>query len=1182
MATSSTALQQTTNFGIQNWQAFYQAFNNPDLASYDFETLRQSMINYLQQYNPENFNDYTSSSEYMALVDIIAYMGQALSYRFDLNARENFISTAQTRASVTNLANLVNYQPSRNLAANGYLKFLSISANDEIYDSFGNNLNGQVINWNDSSNLNWQDQWNSIVNAVLINSQTVGNPGNSQSINGILYSEYALSCPPEQASPYNFTATIDNNTTSFQLVNPTSVGESYIYEVDPYNSEATFNLLYETDGQGYNSPNTGFFFYFKQGSLSTQSFNFTNALPNTSLSLGITGINNTDVWLYAANSDGSYTQWTQVPAIYGENTAFNNLPGTEKTIFSIENGSNDTITLVFGDGVFGAIPQGNFICYARSSNGLVYRINPSEMSDITLSIPYLSKTSRTQYFTVTASLLYTVGNSAATESLANIKLKAPQSFYSQNRMVNGQDYNSFPFTQYSSILQIKAVNRTSSGVSRYLDVVDPTGKYSSTNVFCDDGFIYLDSGIITNNFTFSNLNNLAAIVQTQIANTIADSTMLSFIFNNYPSFSIPTASIVGTYGQQVGSVAQWNLTLTDNTSGSGYLGNVAADSVSINAVMTINDAAFANASTANASVLVPGAVLSFIPPANYWFDTNNNLVLATTASPGLNQKNIIYATIVGTPTNAGLGNSLSMNGVNVDGTGAILLNEKVPTGALLNAILPYYAPVLPANIIQNLITYISNQQAVALQYNPWLVGNQAASMWSLVPSPNFPLNFNPATSGSTFVAPVGSTLPILPATNNWLLSFIPGTGTNSFIMYQQSNAYYFGSEKQTSFYLDANAKVYDPINATTLSDQISILSTNSAASSTPNLGLPQNINVDIFGTVNEINGTIDSSRVAIQYAGLESVGFPANPTFFTDCVGLNPAANLFYIFFVTNNTENTTTLIPSGPEAVVIVANPSTITNNLYSYANGSILYSISNRSFYQISRIGNVATKSPLNNPGDVLTYSCFLGRQNLKFQYQHNAADNRRIDPSPANIIDIYCLDSSYAIAYQQWVTDITGQVAEPAPPSTETLTNDFAELNNYKMISDQLVFNSAQFVPLFGNKADPSQQATFVVVANQNIPVSAGEIASQIITHVNNFFAIGNFSFGQTFYWSQLSNYVLTQMGTLINAVHLVPTAGNLNYGALEQITCNPYEIFINCATVQNVSVVTSLNNLNLRIS
>jgi len=1134
--------QITTTFGMQDWQTFYTSMGSPDLSSFDFSTLRKSFINYLQLKNPENFNDFIESSEFVSLVDLIAFMGQSMSFRFDMNTRENFLSTAQSRNSINYLANLVNYVPSRNLAANGFLKITNISINDNIFDSLGNNLNGIIINWNDRTNRNWQDQWNSILNAVLTSSQTIGNPGNTNTINGINYSEYGIGVPTSQPPPYAFNAMIDNSSMNFEAVNPTSIGESYIYEVAP-NDSSTFNLLYENDSEGFSSQNTGYFLYFKQGTLSSQTFSMSSALPNTTVSLSQTGVNNSDVWLYKVNGDGSLTEWTQVQSIYGENTTFNNLSSSNQTIFSITNQSNDSITLVFGDGVFGAIPSGNFICYMRSSNGLTYQINPVEMSNLSFNISYTSKSNRTQILTVQASLQYTIGNSAGTESLANIKLKAPQNFYSQNRMVNGQDYNSFPFTQYSNLLQVKAINRSSSGVSRYLDVVDPTGKYSSTNVFCDDGFIYIDPSIITNNYTYANQNALASIVENQISTIVASSNILSFIFNNYDITS-PTSS------------TKWNLVLTDNTSCSGWISDE-----TLGTLITINDGRFAPLNYS--SILAIGSILKFTAPSGYAFDINNNLV-ANSGSLLINQNSTIYASITNS-INAGIGNSIDMNGVNVDGSGAITISAKIPTGAILSGILPLYNTTLSSSLIQKLINYLIAGNAIALSYNSYNF------VWSI--DNTLPLNYSPATYGTTFIPPYSSSASV---TNDWLLAFVPGSSTNNFTVYQRSNAYYFGSEQQTTFYYDSNAKVYDPVNSTILSDQISILNTNSAPGTILNTGFPENIPVDVYATVNEIDGSINSGQVQIQYADLLSTGIPSDPFFFNQCVSNS------YIFFVTNNSQSTTTLISSGSNQVVIVNVPTDINNNLYSYANGAIIFCISNSQFYKISRVGSVASKSTLNNSGDTLTYSYYRGRQDLKFQYQHNASDSRRIDPSPSNIIDLYCLESSYASAYQQYISDQTGQITEPNPPTTDTLSNDFAGLANYKMISDELIFNSAQFIPLFGSKADTSLQATFVVVSNPNITVGSGEIASQVITYVNNFFTIGNFSFGQTFYWAQLSNYIINNMSTLINAINLVPAASNLSYGALEQITCNPYEIFISSATVQNVSVVTSLDNLNLKIS
>ena len=84
--------RQTNLLVQQDWTKIYQTFTNADFTSYDFETLRNSMISYIKNYYPETFNDFLESSEYLALIDMIAFLGQSLAFRADLNARENFMS----------------------------------------------------------------------------------------------------------------------------------------------------------------------------------------------------------------------------------------------------------------------------------------------------------------------------------------------------------------------------------------------------------------------------------------------------------------------------------------------------------------------------------------------------------------------------------------------------------------------------------------------------------------------------------------------------------------------------------------------------------------------------------------------------------------------------------------------------------------------------------------------------------------------------------------------------------------------------------------------------------------------------------------------------------------------------------------------------------------------------------
>ena len=192
MATSS---RQSSLFGVNDWKAIYQTFSQADFRSYDYETLRKSFIDYLRLYYPENFNDYVESSEFIALLDVMSFMGQGLAFRNDLNARENFIDTAERRDSVVKLANLVGYTPKRNTCAEGYLKIQTIRTTENILDANGQNLSNVPATWNDPGNSNWLEQMNTIVNATLVDTQRIGNPANTTEILGVSTSEYAIKLP---------------------------------------------------------------------------------------------------------------------------------------------------------------------------------------------------------------------------------------------------------------------------------------------------------------------------------------------------------------------------------------------------------------------------------------------------------------------------------------------------------------------------------------------------------------------------------------------------------------------------------------------------------------------------------------------------------------------------------------------------------------------------------------------------------------------------------------------------------------------------------------------------------------------------------------------------------------------------------------------------------------------------
>lgn len=145
-------------FATEDWKKVYESFKEIDFQSYDFQTIRKSMVDYLRNYYPEDFNDYIESSEYVALIDMIAYVAQSLSFRTDLNARENFLETAERRDSILRLAKMLNYFPKRSQVARGLLKIDSVSTTEVIIDSNGNSLENTEIFWGDETNPDFLEQ----------------------------------------------------------------------------------------------------------------------------------------------------------------------------------------------------------------------------------------------------------------------------------------------------------------------------------------------------------------------------------------------------------------------------------------------------------------------------------------------------------------------------------------------------------------------------------------------------------------------------------------------------------------------------------------------------------------------------------------------------------------------------------------------------------------------------------------------------------------------------------------------------------------------------------------------------------------------------------------------------------------------------------------------------------------
>jgi hypothetical protein len=1123
--------RQTVIFGVEDWKQIYQTYREADFQSYDFETLRKSFVDYLRLYYPETFNDYIESSEFIALLDVMAFMGQSLAFRSDLNARENYMDTAERRDSVNQLASLVSYTAKRNEAAQGLVKVTAVSTTEGVTDYNGVNLSNITVNWNDPTNPDWFEQFVSIINAAFVNTQRYGNPGNTADLLGVKTDEYTLNLVQGFLPVVPYTATVDGVNMPFEAVNVTSSGKSYLYEPAPKPNGA-FNVLYRNDQLGFSSNNTGFFFYFKQGNLQSADFNLPERVSNRQVAINIDGINNEDHWLYQLDDIGSLnTEWAYVESVYtaAPDTSASGL----RKIYSINSRSNDQISLVFGDGVFSAIPVGTFRTYVRSSNGLEYIINPDEMQSIVLPISYVSRTGRIETMTFTVSLQTPVSNSQQREAIDEIKQRAPARYYTQNRMVNGEDYNIFPFTLYNQIIKSKALARSAVGTSRYLELVDNTNKYASTNVFGSDGGLYKYNTLPTFQFSWFTTNDISDAVANKVQPLLTQAGLLQFYYANFirPNLAVLNYS--------------WNQSTALTNLCTGYFENSIGQPVPIGGF-----------ASNNMQYVVKNALVKFVAPDGFYFNQYNHLVSGIATAD--TDKSYLWATV----TNVVLDGTNQGKGNLTDGTGPVALNNYIPTGAIPTQVIPLFLTELPSSLVQQVIELIRLYRNFGLGYN------NLTSTWYIITQTNldatgeFSLVNQQSTSGTY-------------NDSSWLLEFI--TDGTQYSVTARELTYYFASVLQTRFFFEENVAIYDSRIGSVIKDFIRVLKTNSQPES--NSPLTGDVTMQIIAQPVQSDGYVDDFQVNVSFQDSDQDGAADDPDFFSTIVGPDPTVGqsgpLVFLESTVDFDNLQRYLLVEQGRVNYQYSTLSELETIKSQYLDGQVFYAYQDQVFYVLG-IGTDGTRTLTVNT----EFLARTGRQDLYYQYRHNSLLTNRIDPSITNIIDVYVVTQIYYTAYQNWIKDSTGTVVEPLVPTIDELTTEFQKLQDYKMISDNLILNSVVFKPLFGAKAAPELRATIKVIRASNSTASVSEIKNLVVANLNTYFTIDKWNFGDTFYFSELAAYIHSQIGTIVSSVVLVPVNTQKSFGDLYEIRSAPNEIFVNAATVADVEVIEALTSTNIR--
>jgi hypothetical protein len=403
---------------VEDYRRVHEAFERINFNAFDFDTIKASLIEYLRLYFPEDFNDYIESSEVISIIETFAYVGELIAYRLDLNAHELNLDQAEKKESILRLARLISFSASRRQSARGLVKIEAVSTTEEIRDSLNNNLRNRTIRYNDPNNINWQEQFFTVIQAML--NQNFGEPQKSEIIDGITFERYStkISDLEKGVFPYTVATTVKN--VQMELVS-TDIETSGAKEAVP-NPDGDFLILFVNDGQGFGSVGTGFQILTVQGEIVKNSFNFEQPIPNRAVELPQQGLNEADVHVLQVGTvteDDIVATWSKVDTVQGDTLHFN--PGTAREIYEVVSLNDDRIQINFGDAPFGTIPVGPFNIWVRISEEEPIVIPRNRIQDEEFSFNYTDTEGNPQQGTFRFSLPESIANAVASQDIEDIR-----------------------------------------------------------------------------------------------------------------------------------------------------------------------------------------------------------------------------------------------------------------------------------------------------------------------------------------------------------------------------------------------------------------------------------------------------------------------------------------------------------------------------------------------------------------------------------------------------------------------------------------------------------------------------------------------------------------------------------------------------------------------------------------
>ena len=85
-------------------QTALKEVRNINYLSKDFDSIKTSLIEFIQQNFPNDFQDFNEASGGMALLEMMAYVGDVLSFNIDRQVNEAYINRAVEIKNIVSLS----------------------------------------------------------------------------------------------------------------------------------------------------------------------------------------------------------------------------------------------------------------------------------------------------------------------------------------------------------------------------------------------------------------------------------------------------------------------------------------------------------------------------------------------------------------------------------------------------------------------------------------------------------------------------------------------------------------------------------------------------------------------------------------------------------------------------------------------------------------------------------------------------------------------------------------------------------------------------------------------------------------------------------------------------------------------------------------------------------------------